>query len=35
MTKGQLPEFLETALKRQTQAAPPDDAAVERVLSSA
>ena len=32
MTKGQLPEFLETALKRQTQAAPPDDAAVERVL---
>jgi len=32
MTKGQLPEFLETALKRLTQAAPPDDAAVERVL---
>ena len=32
MTEGQLPEFLETALKRQTQAPPPDDAAVERVL---
>jgi hypothetical protein len=32
MDKKQLPEFLEAALKRQTQAPPADDAAVERVL---
>ena len=32
MDKKQLPEFLETALKRHTQAPPTDDAAVERVL---
>src|SRR5512135_3258047 len=33
MKKEQLPEFLETALKRHTQAPPADDAAVERVLN--
>jgi capsular polysaccharide biosynthesis protein len=32
MEKEQLPEFLESALKRATQAPPADDAAVERVL---
>jgi hypothetical protein len=33
MKKEQLPEFLETALKRHTQAPPANDAAVERVLN--
>jgi hypothetical protein len=33
MSDKQLPEFLETELKRQTKAPPADDAAVERVLS--
>lgn len=32
MDKKQLPEFLEAALKRVTQAPPPDQAAAERVL---
>jgi len=32
MEKKQLPEFLEAALKRMTQAPPPDQAAVEHVL---
>ena len=32
MDKKQSQDFLETALKRQTQAPPADDAAVERVL---
>ena len=32
MDKEQLPEFIEAALKRVTQAPPPDDAAAERVL---
>ena len=32
MDKKQLPDFLEAALKRHTQAPPADDAAVERVL---
>ena len=32
MNKKQLPDFLEAALKRVTQAPPADDAAVERVL---
>ncbi len=32
MDKEQLPEFLERALKRATQAPPVDDAAVERAL---
>ena len=32
MDKNQSQDFLETALKRQTQAPPADDAAVERVL---
>ena len=32
MDKNQLQDFLEAALKRQTQAPPADDAAVERVL---
>jgi hypothetical protein len=33
MSKKELPEFLEHALKRVSQAPPPDDAAVERVLA--
>ena len=32
MNKNELPEFLEAALKRVTQAPPPDEAAAERVL---
>jgi hypothetical protein len=32
MNKKKLPDFLEAALKRHTQAPPADDAAVERVL---